>query len=73
MTSYIPTIRFATFNAAGINRNPDEITKFCKQQHIDFILITETYLKEGQKLYTDWIQHHNFAKVPGEACRILRD
>lgn len=69
MPSYIPSLRFATFNAAGINRTPDEITKFCTQQHIDFILITETYLSEGQKLYTEWIQHHNFAKIPGEARR----
>lgn len=69
MTSYLPTIRFAMFNAGGIKRSPDELTKHCKKHRIDFILVTEIYLKEDQKLYTDWIQHHNFAKVPGEARR----
>lgn len=63
------TIRFAMFNAGGIERSVDDLIHRCEQNHIDFILITETYLLEGAQLNTTWFQHHNHATIHGNALR----
>lgn len=58
-----PTFNLAQLNASGIDRSPDEITKFCSSLNTDILLLTESYLTSGN-LTTDWTQYHNYAIIP---------
>lgn len=60
-------IKIAQFNAAGIDKNPDELINYCIQQNIDIILLTETHLAAGRRLNTTWKQHHVFGRTPGNS------
>ena len=57
----IDRLTIGLLNAAGVLRSPDKIIKTCKQNNIDFIILTETFLERG-RLTTDWLQHHNYAQ-----------
>ncbi|KAG2223201.1 hypothetical protein INT45_011547 [Circinella minor] len=57
------------FNASGIERTPVEIIQQCENNNINIILITETFLLEGQRLNTNWQQIHNHAIIHGNAHR----
>ena len=59
----IGRIKLGLFNATGVHKSPEEIINFCQEHDIDIILITETFLTQG-RLYTDWLQYHNYAIRP---------
>ena len=59
----IDQLKIGLLNATGVAKSPDEIIKFCNNNNIDLILITETFLIRG-RLQTDWLQYHNYAIQP---------
>lgn len=64
-------IKIAQFNAAGIDKNPDELINFCIQHSIDIILLTETHLAAGRQLNTHWKQHHIFGRIPDNSYKAV--
>ncbi|KAG2216593.1 hypothetical protein INT45_001981, partial [Circinella minor] len=61
-------IKVGLLNATGIDKSPDEIIKFCNNNNIDIILITETFLVH-RRLHTNWHQYHNYAIQPNPKKR----
>ena len=56
----IDHIKIGLLNATSIEKSPDEIIEFCDNNNINLLLTTETFLIYG-RLYTDWLQYHNYA------------
>ena len=60
------TFKIAQLNANGIEKSPDVLIKYCTENKIDILLLTETFLLSG-KLNTSWTQFHNYARTSGNA------
>lgn len=63
----VHTITIAMLNVSGINTSLDLVINYLEtHQHIDILLLTETFLLQGE-LFSNWIQHHNYSIIHGNA------